>query len=232
MCRRLPKHEDTQFTWAKPEENATPEAILKALHRAIVEVFTFLSAGQSPLCAVTSEGKRSVDWTVAVRIDPSEDKNHAVLTFPNVDVRDRILKVKKSQGEEETKQDNEAKVSPDGLAASPAEVAEDVQGEVKEELEAKADAAADAADTEIYSISESERSETIAEDGIAGMKELEDDADAISAPDEIAQTQPENQPITQASQQIVQKVNWGKDWRFISIRDPLIKFAVSLQSTP
>ena len=217
--------------------------MLKALHRATVEVFTFLSAGQSPLAAVTSDGKQSVDWTVAVRVDPSEDKEHAVLTFPNGDVRERILRLKGSEVEETLKQGSESDVSSNDLAASSSmEMDKDIDGEIEEDLQAEAEAqaeaqaVADTIDAQRHAASNpgSEVSETVAEDGTIVSRELEDDAGVASVSEEVAQAQMDDQPVTEprTTTPAVQKVNWGRDWRFISIKDPLIKFAVRLISSP
>ena len=217
----LPETESQKFTWTKPEEYSSPEALLKALHRALVEVFTFLSAGQDPLNAVTSQSENPTDWTVAVRIDPSEDKSHAVLTFPNADVRDRILRARNSGIDEETERGDISKAQArvqDSAATAPVEAAENV---LEESGEDEIKSAADAADADAV--------EAASKEAFASSETVKSENELLN---ENTTSVAENQLAGQTTAPpLIEGVSWGKDWKSISIKDPLIKFAVSTNAT-
>lgn len=226
FCKRrpLPEAESQKFTWTKPEEYSSPEVLLKALHRALVEVFTFLSAGQDPLNVVTSQAKPSADWTVAVRIDPSEDRSHAVLTFANAEVRERILGTRNLESDKATQKDDVSQAQADDAAATaaPVEVIEHV-------LEENGGAEATATSEEALASSEAVGAETeiLNEDEMSVANEPEASLDAETQLTNQAPATPPQIQQQQQQQPVIDQVPWGKDWKSISIKDPLIKFAVS-----
>ena len=238
VCDRPVQKEDTYpFTWTTPDQSSAPEKIEAALHRSLVEIFTLLSEGRSPLDASKASNKNATDWTVAVRIDPSEDKESAVLSFSSVEIRERVLEVMTAKARKDGKKK--------GLTGAMEEVAQETEAEAEAEA-GEEDVAEDAVRTEAEASGEvkSEAVEAAVEDNrsiekdasIAAESEIElydkynpevedpDEGDTTEAQDQT--TPPENKS------KAVEPVPWGERWMSISISDPIIKFAVRIPFSP